>query len=540
MSLSRFSFHGGIHPPEQKERTRDLAITPFHNRGEVVISLNQGIRAVNRPIVQVGDRVTKGQRLSECFNPLSVPIHTPCNGTVTAIEERPFTHPSGLHSPAIVLQASGCDPDHADPRTTTELLQGLSSEEIVGHIRMAGVIGLGGAGFPTAPKLRSGSEADIDTVIINGMECEPGITCDDRLMRERPEEIIKGIEVVNHLLTPRQILIGIEDNKPEAIAAMAQAAGNSPAPVEVVTCPTLYPSGGEKQLIRILTGKEVPSGKLAYQIGILMQNVATAAAIYQAMLGRPLTRRIVTVTGSGVTQPGNYEVAIGTPIEQILQQCGATADATVTLGGPMMGYPLKDLKSPLSKTTNCLIVEPTITTGSTQTRNCIRCAACSDACPAKLLPQQLFWATQSRNFDDAEALHLFDCIECGCCNYVCPSKIPLVDYYRHAKGVLRNQQQEQKKAEHARKRHEFRDARIEREKAEKARKLAEKKAALKAKESIKSEKESQESGSEGSKKAAIEAAVARAKAKRAAREHSKSLPNSNHHSQRITVNDSAT
>ncbi len=518
-SQSSHTFHGGIHPPQQKELTRDLPIIPFRNRGEVVISLNQGIRAVNRPIVQIGDQVTKGQRLSECFNPLSVPVHAPCNGTVIAIEERPFTHPSGLKSPAIVLQATGCGPDTIDSRTVTQLLEGLSDEEIVSRIRMAGVIGLGGAGFPTAPKLRSGTAANINTLILNGMECEPRITCDDRLMRERPDEIIKGIEVLNHLLKPQQILVGIEDNKPEAIAAMKHAANESPLAITIVTCPTLYPSGGEKQLIQILTGKEVPSGKRAYQIGILTQNVATAAAVYHAIVGHPLTHRVVTVTGNGVSKPGNYEVAVGTPIEELIQVCGAVSSVSVKLGGPMMGFSLKDLKSPLTKITNCLIVEPaTDKPDQNPTRNCIRCAACSDVCPAKLLPQQLFWAAQSRNFDDCDALHLFDCIECGCCNYVCPSKIPLVDYYRHAKGVLRNQQQEQQKAEYARKRHEFRDARLQREKEEKARKLAEKKAALKAKEAKQKAEGGQNSNEKDSKKAAIEAAVARAKAKKASQQ----------------------
>lgn len=510
------TFHGGIHPPEQKELTRDLPITPFQNRGEVVISLNQGIRAVNRPIVQIGDQVTKGQRLSECFNPLSVPVHAPCDGTVIAIEDRPFTHPSGIKSPAIVLQATGSVHEDRELKPVSELLDGITTEEIVTRIRMAGVIGLGGAGFPTAPKLRSATQKTIETVILNGMECEPRITCDDRLMRERPEEIIRGAEIIDHLLHPKQILIGIEDDKPEAIAEMEQAASRSTSTIEIVRCPSLYPSGGEKQLIQILTGKEVPSGMRAYQIGILMQNVATAASIYRAMMGQPLTHRIVTVTGSGVARPGNYEVAIGTPIEELLKDCCDHEEISVTLGGPMMGFSLKDLKSPLTKITNCLIVEPSKPLTTKQTvRNCIRCAACSDVCPAKLLPQQLFWAADARNFEDAESLHLMDCIECGCCNYVCPSQIPLVDYYRHAKGVLRNQQQEKIKAEQARKRYEFRDARLQHEKEEKARKLAAKKAALKAKEA--KQKAAGDNNGKDDKKAAIEAAIARAKAKKAMR-----------------------
>ena len=518
MSRALHTFHGGIHPSEEKGQTRDLAITRFKNREEVVVPLNQGIRAVNRPIVEVGDRVSRGDRLSECFNPLSVPVHAPCNGIVTAIEERPFTHPSGMQSLAIVLQASGCEPHDTPALPIAPLLEGLSNEEIITKIRTAGVIGLGGAGFPTAPKLRSGGQ-QIETLILNGMECEPRITCDDRLMREQPEQIILGVEVLNHLLQPKEILIGIEDNKPEAIEAMRRATANANAPIEVVTCPTLYPSGGEKQLIQILSGKEVPSGGLPYQLGILCQNVATAHAIYRAVQDRPLTHRVITISGAAVTAPGNYEVAIGTPIRQLLTDCGVAAgELTVTVGGPMMGFPLKDLDSPVTKIVNSLIVEFAATSPSTSVRNCIRCASCSDVCPVKLLPQQLFWATQSRNYEDANSLNLFDCIECGCCSHVCPSHIPLVDYYRHAKAVLRNQQQEKVKAEQARKRHEFRDARILREKEVKARKLAAKKAALKAKEAQKKEAEAaagEESPDKDEKKAAIAAAVARSKAKKA-------------------------
>ncbi len=507
-------FHGGIHPPEQKD-TRDFPILSYENHGLVVIPLNQGIRAVNRPIVNVGDQVHLGQRLSACNNPLSVPIHAPCNGIVTAIENRPYTHPSGLSSMTIVLQASDELTHVVQPRPVDELLSGLSREEVVNRIRTAGIIGLGGAGFPTAPKLRNGTQHAPQTLILNGMECEPRITCDDRLMREQPDAIIHGIEILHHLLQPNEILVGIEDNKPEAIAAMRQAASESKVPIEVVQCPTVYPSGGEKQLIQILTGKEVPSGGLPHQIGILCQNVATAHAIYYALLGQPLTHRVVTVTGSAVTRPGNYHVAIGTPILELLHHCGADDEIQVTVGGPMMGFPLRSLESPITKTVNCLIVEPR-TKRPQQSRNCIRCASCSDACPVNLLPQQLFWAAQGRNFDDAESLNLFDCIECGCCSYVCPSKIPLVDYYRHAKGVIRNQRQEQKKAEQSRKRHEFRDARLQREKEEKARKLAAKKAALKAK-----EKRAKEDG-KSDKQAAIQAAIERAKAKKAA--NSKEAP----------------
>lgn len=508
-------FHGGIHPPDAKLLTRDKTVLPGPFASELVISLNQGIGAINRPTVSVGDSVQKGQRLSECFHPLSAPVHAPCNGTVTAIEMRPFTHPSGMENMAIVIKSGS---DNMTDSVATEsvdlkqILNDLSTEDIVTRIRMAGVIGLGGAGFPTSTKIRTGTQSRIKTLIINGMECEPYITCDDRLMQESSDEIIHGIEVIDHLLKPDEIMVGIEDNKPEAIMAMKEAAARSSSSIDIMTTPTLYPAGGEKQLIKILTGKEVPSGGYTSDLSILSQNVATAQAIYHAMLEKPLTHRLVTVTGDGVAKPGNYKVAIGTPIKTLLDSCIVNDEPTeITVGGPMMGFKLKTVESPIIKTVNCLIVQKKSSLPTPpKIRNCIRCAACSDACPVSLLPQQLYWASQSRDFEKSDQLHILDCIECGCCNYVCPSNIPLVDYYRHAKGVLRSQQREQKKSDEARKRHEFRDARLLREKEEKAKKLAKKRAALKAKQN----KEEGKSGDVDNKKEAIRAAIDRAKARK--------------------------
>jgi len=510
-------FHGGIHPADNKSLTRSEPVLPGPVPPEVIISLNQGIGAVNRPLVSVGDKVKKGERLSECFHPLSAPVHAPCSGVVTAIEMRPFTHPSGMDNLAIVIKSesdNNADPVATDTVDLKQILNNLSAEEIVTRIRMAGVIGLGGAGFPTSTKIRTGTKSSIRTLIINGMECEPYITCDDRLMQESADEIIHGIEVIDHLLQPQEIMVGVEDNKPEAIMAMKTAAAASSASIDVVTIPTLYPSGGEKQLIKILTGREVPSGGYPNDLSVLSQNVATAQAIYHAILEQPLTHRLVTVTGNGIAKPGNYKVAIGTPIKTLLDSCFINDEPVeITVGGPMMGCKLQTADSPIIKTVNCLIVQKSSALPTPpEIRNCIRCAACSDACPASLLPQQLYWASQSRDFDKTGELHIFDCIECGCCNHVCPSNIPLVDYYRHAKGVLRTQQREKGKSEEARKRHEFRDARLLREKEEKAKKLAAKRAALKAKKN----KDSEKSGDDSTKKEAIRAAIERAKAKKMA------------------------
>lgn len=516
-----YKYHGGIHPAEEKSLTRSEPVLPVPDPAEVVISLNQGIGAVNRPLVAVGDHIKKGQRISECFHPLSAPVHAPCKGIVTAIEMRPFTHPSGMDNLAIVIKS---EPDNdtdsvaAEPIDLQQILNDLPAEDIVTRIRMAGVIGLGGAGFPTSTKIRTGTQARIKTLIINGMECEPYITCDDRLMQESADEIIRGIEVIDHLLKPEEIMVGIEDNKPEAIMEMQKAAATSSSSIDIVTIPTLYPSGGEKQLIKILTGQEVPSSGYAHDISVLSQNVATAQAIYHAILEKPLTHRLVTVTGDGVTRPGNYRVAIGTPIKTLLDNCLISDEPVeITVGGPMMGFKLQSPESSIIKTVNCLIVQKISSLPPRpEIRSCIRCGACSDSCPASLLPQQLYWASQSRDFEKTGELHIFDCIECGCCDYVCPSNIPLVDYYRHAKGVLRSQQREKAKSEEARKRHEFRDDRLLREKEEKAKKLAKKRAALKAKKSRGSEQESDDN----SKKEAIRAAIERTKAKKLANSNS--------------------
>ncbi len=329
---------------------------------------------------------------------------------------------------------------------------------------------MGGAGFPTATKLRSGQQASIDTLIINGTECEPYITADDMLMRERAAEILSGTVILQRLLNARQVVIAIEDNKPQAIAAMQAALGTRPW--HVVSIPTLYPSGGERQLIQILTGKEVPSGGLPAHIGIVCQNVGTAAAVHDAVhLGRPLISRITTLTGAALKQPMNVECLVGTPVIELLQQAGLDQNRMnrVIVGGPMMGFSLADLNAPVIKTSNCLIAsteqempapEPALP--------CIRCGECELACPAGLLPQQLLFYAQGDDHEQLQANNLFDCIECGACSYVCSSKIPLVQYYRSAKADIREQQQKQIKAEHARQRFEFRQERLRLEEERKA------------------------------------------------------------------------
>jgi electron transport complex protein RnfC len=372
---------------------------------------------------------------------------------------------------------------------------------------------MGGAGFPTAVKLALKPDTRIDTLIINGTECEPYITADDILMRERAGQIVAGVKILRHLVHPAETLIGIEDNKPEAIAAMRAATAGSG--IEVVSFPTKYPSGGEKQLIEILTGRQVPSGGLPLDLGIVCQNVGTAAAIQDAViLGRPLISRVTTVTGEGVNSPGNYEVLLGTPMSYLLARAGYRAETNrrLVMGGPMMGFTVASAEVPVVKTTNCLLV-PTETELPTPApaQACIRCGLCAEACPASLLPQQLFWFAQAKEYEKLEQHNLFDCIECGACSWVCPSNIPLVQYYRASKAELLQLRRDNEKAEHSRIRFEARQERIAREEAEKvARRAARKRAA--------EERARQSAQGTAGGDDPIQAAIDRAKAKKAAQQ----------------------
>uniref|UniRef100_E6QNE0 4Fe-4S ferredoxin-type domain-containing protein n=1 Tax=mine drainage metagenome TaxID=410659 RepID=E6QNE0_9ZZZZ len=350
-------------------------------------------------------------------------------------------------------------------------------------LRLAGVVGLGGAVFPSDLKLRPGTHK-IDTLILNGAECEPYITCDDMLMRERADEIIKGAEIMRWVLGADTILVGIEDNKPEAIAAMQVAAQTSSDNIQVITVPTLYPGGGAKQLIRVLTGIEVAAGVRSTEKGVQCFNVATAQSIYRAVeFGEPLVSRIVTVTGN-VSDAQNLEVLIGTPVSDVVAYAGVLPDTdSYIMGGPMMGLPLPAASVSIVKAANCIIASsPKLFPPAPPAMPCIRCTRCAEVCPAELQPQDLYWFAKAREFGKAQEFSLFDCIECGACSYVCPSHIPLVQYYRFAKSEIWARESEKNASDAARERFEFREHRIEREKREKAEKLAAKEqAALAAK-----------------------------------------------------------
>lgn len=498
--------HGGLHLEEHKEESSTQAVAHIPLADELIIPLQQHAGYKPTLTVKVGDYVYKGQEIASHTGFMKVPVHASTSGTITAIEDRPIAHPSGLNDLCVVLKPDGKDdwgnarmqpyPDHSK----------IDGETLRKRICAAGIVGMGGAVFPSAIKLNVHDNIPIETLVINGAECEPYITCDDMLMREKPEEILRGIQIMMYIVNTQQCLVGIEDNKPQAIAAMQAAAATlGDQRIEIVPIPTLYPSGSEKQLIKILTGKEVPSGGRPASIGIVCHNPATARAIYRAVaLGEPLIDRYLTVTGNGIAKPRNLEVPLGTPIHHLIQQAGGYTHAArrLLMGGPMMGIALQSDRIPVVKASNCILVSDIAETEPQPAMPCIRCGRCAESCPANLLPQQLYWYARSRDFDKAEQYHLFDCIECGCCAYVCPSHIRLVDYYRFAKSEIRSQREAKTKANIARERHEFHQERLERAKREKAEKLAKHKA------------QAQTSTDDG-KKAAIQAALARAQAKKA-------------------------
>lgn len=506
-----FGFHGGIHPPENKQQSLTGMIRDAGIPTELVLPLSQHIGAPASPIVSVGERVLKGQLIAEAPGSVSVPLHAPTSGTVTAIEERMIAHPSGLAAPCIVIATDGLD-------EWTELpacphYQEMSRPELLDRIRHAGIAGMGGAGFPAAVKLSTREGSKVAVLIINGTECEPYITADDALMREHPQRIVDGVKVLMHLLKPAETLIGIEDNKPEAIAALNAAAEGSG--IEIVPFPTKYPSGGEKQLIEILTGKQVPSGGLPLDIGVICQNIGSVVAIYDAVFfGRPLISRITTVTGDAVSEPGNFEVLLGTSMNYLLSQAGYMPDKSrrLIMGGPMMGFTVADTNVPVVKTTNCLLApSETELPSPPPAQACIRCGMCEQVCPASLLPQQMFWFAQSKEFEKLEQHKLFDCIECGACSWVCPSNIPLVQYYRASKAEILHLRKEHARSEQSRTRFESRQQRLEDEEAAKtAKRAARKKAA---------EQRAQVAAEDGTgEKDPIQAAIDRAKAKKAAQQ----------------------
>ncbi len=530
MLMNLFKFKGGVKPPTNKTQSVGLpiAVAPLPSR--LVVPLHQSIGGTPRPVVAAGDKVLKGQLIGEADGWISAAVHAPTSGTVVEVGPHVQPHPSGLAATCVVIA-----PDGEDRWITRRPFDyaAASPDEVRRHLQQAGVVGLGGAVFPTHGKLTPARTVAMEELVINGAECEPYITCDDLLMRERAGDIVRGIGVFRDLLKPKKVLIGIEDNKPEAAAAMRAAVTAAGEDFAVIEVPTLYPAGGAKQLIRVLTGKEVPAAKRSTDLGVQCFNVATAYTAWRAIgHGEPVVSRLVTVTGN-VQTPRNYEVPIGTPMDELLALAGPQPGTDgIVMGGPMMGFLVPEASVPVIKATNCLIAHSAkLFPPKAPEMPCIRCGSCAQACPHELQPFELYWFARARNFGKTQEYALFDCIECGCCSYVCPSRIPLVSYFRFAKSEIWAREREKNAADQAKARFEFKQFRDEREKAEKAEKLAKAAAAQAAKKAA--EAAAAEGGTAASsdapgpaptaaevekaaKMATIQAAMERAKAQREA------------------------
>ena len=504
-----WDFPGGVKPEQKKSLSNTSLIKSLPLPEYIYVPVKQHIGIEGEILVSEGDRVLKGQALTASENPFSVPVHASSSGIVCFIKEHPAAHPSGLPEMIIGIKLDGKDEAISTQGISQYAL--ADKNDIINAICNAGISGLGGAGFPT--HIKSNNVKPIEFLIINGIECEPYISADDRLMREHAWQIRQGIDILRHLLKPKQVIIAIEDNKPEAFETMSIACQQQ-SEYQVVSVPTKYPAGGEKQLIQVLTSREVPSDGLPFDIGCIMYNVGTCYAVADAIIeGKALTERVVTVTGEAIETPQNVWAKIGTPVSHLLTNCGYDHTKQeyprIIMGGPMMGFTLTSTQIPVVKISNCLLAPANKELPSLEDeRACIRCSACADACPASLLPQQLFWYSKAKEYDVAQKYDLFDCIECGACAYVCPSEIPLVHYYRQAKSEIRQELHEKEQAEKARIRFEARKERLEREKHEREEKHR-----------LAAEARNQALNKDGgTAKDKIAAALARAKAKKAAKQ----------------------
>jgi electron transport complex protein RnfC len=444
----RFSFPGGIHPPEKKELTREMEIERGPAVTEVAVMLSQHIGAVCRPLIRKGDAVQAGQKIGDCDAFVSAPVHSPITGKVKEIALR--SHAVLGRSMAIVIGAFPYSPTKWSSFRLKDDFdeKNYSAGQICEAVRQAGIVGMGGAGFPTRVKIEPNPRLPKETLIINGCECEPYITCDYRIMLELTDKIIAGVKLARKASGCSRTIIAIEDNKPEAIEAMNQALKrfkNSEG-IKVVPVKTKYPQGGERQLIKAVLKKNVPTGGIPPMIGVVVLNVATVAAIAEAVISDvPLTHRIVTLTGEAIAKPGNYNFPIGMSVENIIEFCGGVTQksAKVVLGGPMMGIAIADLKTPITKTTNAITVLTKEQIGRAKFARrqtaCIRCGRCLEVCPENLNPTKIAHAVKYNLLDEAERYYMSACMECGCCSYVCPANIEITGYIKTGKIFLARQ-----------------------------------------------------------------------------------------------------
>ena len=470
--MKLFRFRGGVHPDGHKEcAAQSIIRMPLPAR--LRIPMQQHIGAPAEAVVRTGQYVLKGQLLGNAVGAISAPVHAPTSGTVVEMGMLPAPHPSGLPSYCVVIEPDGNDlwDEFPTPRDPLE----MPSEIIAERVAAAGVVGLGGATFPSAVKLGAANNRHIHTIIINGGECEPYLSCDDRLMRERVEEVIDGVRIILHAVRWGRAVIAIEDNKPEAIATM-RAAARGYGNIDVAAVPARYPAGSEKQLIVNITGREVPAGALPASVGVLMHNVGTAYAIHQAIrFGRPLVSRIVTVAGDAVEHPCNVEVPIGTLVSDLLEFCGVSKEpARLLMGGPMMGMSLPHSDVPIIKGTSGVLALASHEVATKKSSPCVRCGRCVNACPVGLVPLEMAQRARHDDMQGAEAWGVMECIACGSCSYVCPSHLPLVHYFNYSKGKIALERERSRKANETRQLAEARRIRVEREEAEKKARAAEK------------------------------------------------------------------
>jgi electron transport complex protein RnfC len=460
--MKLFKIRGGVHPDDLKVLSAGRPIEDLELPPLLHIPLQQHIGALATPVVRRGQKVAKGQLLADSQGVISAPVHAPTSGRIVGIGSYPAHHASGLNVRTISLQSNGEDLWSEDIRGEVDPFA-LDPDEVAARVAAAGIVGMGGATFPSAVKLNLRKRYRLHTLVINGSECEPYLTCDDRLMRERADEVLDGARIMAHALGVSKILVGIENNKPEAQAAMAEVARTFPS-ISIARLPMRYPMGSEKHLVQTLVGRETPARGLTADIGVVVHNPATAFAVHEALrYGRPLVSRVMTISGGAIRHPSNLRVPLGTPIQHLIDHCGGfTVEPTQLIsGGPMMGQPLPSTRVPTVKGANGLLALTEEETHRGETMPCIRCTSCVQACPCGLLPVEMAAHARAGDLEGVVKLGLMDCIGCGSCAYVCPSHIPLTQYFNYAKGEMAARGRAKQKQTETKRLIEARSARME-------------------------------------------------------------------------------